>query len=425
MTVETIGVTAGAGDAVAVDTIAAKSYVLDKQCWGAANSVVLVDAAVGAGLPIEGIVGGTAVPVSGTVTANAGTGTFAVDGSGFTQPVSGTVTADAGTGFPGLGTAGTAHANVISVQGIASGTALAVSGTVTANAGTGTMTVDGSAVTQPVSAASLPLPSGAATAANQPGLGTAGAADSNVITVQGIASMTAVVVDGSAVTQPVSASSLPLPTGAATAANQPGLGTAGAADANVLSVQGIASMTPLDAVVTNGGTFAVQATQSGTFTVGLSAAQTLATVTTVSTVTAVTDITNPVTVDNAGTFATQPGPSTSGGCLVNRVISAATTNATSVKASAGNFYGAYVSNINASPMFLKVYNKASAPTVGTDTPVLTLTIPGNTSGAAGVLDFSMGIEFATGLAFAITGLVADADTTAVAANEVIVNFFYK
>lgn len=48
------------------------------------------------------------------------------------------------------------------------------------------------------------LPSGAATAAKQPALGTAGTASADVITVQGIASMTALKVDGSAVTQPVS-----------------------------------------------------------------------------------------------------------------------------------------------------------------------------------------------------------------------------
>lgn len=78
--------------------------------------------------------------------------------------------------------------------------------------------VDGSAVTQPVSASSLPLPTGASTAAKQPALGTAGTASADVITIQGIASMTAVKVDGSAVTQPVSAASLPLPTGAATEA---------------------------------------------------------------------------------------------------------------------------------------------------------------------------------------------------------------
>jgi hypothetical protein len=96
--------------------------------------------------------------------------------------------------------------------------------------------VDGSAVTQPVSgtvtanqggtwninnvSGTVSLPTGAATAAKQPALGTAGSASTDVITVQGIASMTALKVDGSAVTQPVSAASLPLPTGAATSANQ-------------------------------------------------------------------------------------------------------------------------------------------------------------------------------------------------------------
>ena len=58
--------------------------------------------------------------------------------------------------------------------------------------------------TQPVSAASLPLPTGASTSAKQPALGTAGVASTDVISVQGIASMIALKVDGSAVTQPVS-----------------------------------------------------------------------------------------------------------------------------------------------------------------------------------------------------------------------------
>jgi len=57
--------------------------------------------------------------------------------------------------------------------------------------------------TQPVSAASLPLPAGAATAAKQPALGTSGTPAADVITVQGATSMTALKTDGSAVTQPV------------------------------------------------------------------------------------------------------------------------------------------------------------------------------------------------------------------------------
>lgn len=69
-----------------------------------------------------------------------------------------------------------------------SGATQPVSGTVTANAGTGTFAV---------SAASLPLPTGAATAAKQPALGTAGASSTDVISVQGIASGTALPISGS------------------------------------------------------------------------------------------------------------------------------------------------------------------------------------------------------------------------------------
>lgn len=79
----------------------------------------------------------------------------------------------------------------------------------------GRLKVDASDVAVPVTdnggsltvdASSLPLPTGASTAAKQPALGTAGTASSDVITVQGIASMTALKVDGSATTQPVSGS---------------------------------------------------------------------------------------------------------------------------------------------------------------------------------------------------------------------------
>jgi hypothetical protein len=101
-----------------------------------------------------------------------------------------------------------------------------IAGTVTANqgsAGASAWKVDGSSVTQPVSAASLPLPSGASTSARQPAFGTSGTPSPDVITVQGASSMTALKTDGSAVTQPVSAASLPLPAGAATSANQPAL----------------------------------------------------------------------------------------------------------------------------------------------------------------------------------------------------------
>jgi len=98
--------------------------------------------------------------------------------------------------------------------------------------------------------------------------------------------------------------------------------------------------------------------------------------------------------------------------------SAASTNATSAKASAGTVYSMIARNNTANVVYLKLYNKASAPTVGTDTPVITLPIPPNTT--AGILDrqLSNGWYFSTGIAYALTTGAADADTGAVGAGDV-------
>jgi hypothetical protein len=95
--------------------------------------------------------------------------------------------------------------------------------------------------------------------------------------------------------------------------------------------------------------------------------------------------------------------------------SAATTNATSTKASAGTVWSIVVNNNNAAARYLKLYNKASAPTVGTDVPVIVIVIaPGTTYKLDGG---SNGIRFATGIAWALTAGAADSDTAAVAALE--------
>lgn len=105
-----------------------------------------------------------------------------------------------------------------------------------------------------------------------------------------------------------------------------------------------------------------------------------------------------------------------------RLISAATTNATSVKASAGEIGLIVAFNTNAAVRYLKLYNKASAPTVGTDVPVLTLPIPPNNNGF--VIPIADGLAFSTGIALAITAGVGDADATAISANEVTINLGY-
>lgn len=118
-------------------------------------------------------------------------------------------------------------------------------------------------------------------------------------------------------------------------------------------------------------------------------------------------------------------PDTSGGLTTYSLVSAATTNATSVKASAGQVYEIEVFNTNASARYLKLYNKATAPTVGTDTPYRTYTIPGNASGAGLVRMSTIGFPMATGIAFALTTGAAASDTGAVAANEIVINIGYK
>lgn len=104
------------------------------------------------------------------------------------------------------------------------------------------------------------------------------------------------------------------------------------------------------------------------------------------------------------------------------INSAATTNATSVKGASGTLMALSASNIGAAARYLKLYNKATAPTVGTDIPLLTIKLPAD---SVTVVDCgALGMRFATGIALAMTAGAADADVAAVVASEVKVNVNY-
>jgi hypothetical protein len=105
----------------------------------------------------------------------------------------------------------------------------------------------------------------------------------------------------------------------------------------------------------------------------------------------------------------------------NKLISAATTNATSVTSVATLINMLSLGQIGSTPAYFKIYDKASAPTVGTDVPKLVFLIPGNLNGAGSNVPGG-GIKLSNGFAFAITGGMADTDTTAVAAAQVVVNY---
>lgn len=107
----------------------------------------------------------------------------------------------------------------------------------------------------------------------------------------------------------------------------------------------------------------------------------------------------------------------------HRAISTASTNATSVKGSQGTVNSIMLANSHATlPRFFKLFNKATAPTVNTDTPTHTFAIPplGNV-----IVPILPGfIPFATGIAYCIVDIMADTGQAAIAANEVTVSMGY-
>ena len=94
-----------------------------------------------------------------------------------------------------------------------------------------------------------------------------------------------------------------------------------------------------------------------------------------------------------------------------------------IKASAGTMWGYFVANLHASSYrYVKLYNATVASVVvGTTTPVLTLPIP---PGVSGHVPWPHGVPFDTAITVAATTGIADNDTGAPGANEVVFHGFY-
>lgn len=114
-------------------------------------------------------------------------------------------------------------------------------------------------------------------------------------------------------------------------------------------------------------------------------------------------------------------PATSGGLSVFHLMSAGTTNATVVKNTPGQLYGWFIYNKNAAARKVVFHNASSTPTAGASV-YFSLMIP-PLSGAN--VDMSNGIAFSTGIAITTVTDDADSGTTAVAANDLNINLFYK
>ena len=117
----------------------------------------------------------------------------------------------------------------------------------------------------------------------------------------------------------------------------------------------------------------------------------------------------PTTV--SGTITANQGTLLSG--TTYNLVTTASNNLANIKSTAGNLFNLTVSNPTATAAYVKLYNKASAPVVASDVPVMTIAIPATAAGVAEKsFDFgAIGKRFATGISIAVTGAAAATDTT--------------
>ena len=112
-------------------------------------------------------------------------------------------------------------------------------------------------------------------------------------------------------------------------------------------------------------------------------------------------------VSGSGAFLMAP----SGGTEYN-LVTTASTNGASIVNGIVNLMEIAVSNLTAAVIYVKLYNKASAPTVGTDVPKLTIPVP---IGAFVSYEFGQqGKRFQQGLAIAVTAGAPATDSASVA-----------
>jgi hypothetical protein len=413
----TIDVGAG-GDSVAIDKIAGKDFQYVKLVDGTVDGTGKIGGDATNGLDVD--VTRSALPSGASTAAKQ----------------------------PALGTAGVASADVITVQGVASMTAVKV---------------DGSGVTQPVSGpltdtqlrasavpvdTELPAAAALADAASNPTAPAVGAfallwngatwdrapggatngLTANLKALNGTtidtnsgaksAGTQRVILASDQTVVPISDNSGSLTVDAPVATPAFVRLSDGAAAITALPVTDNAGSLTVD----NGGTFAVQIAANSSVNVAQVAGTTTAVnagtnsagVQRVTLATDQTTLTN--TLGNVGVV-----PVTTGGLTTFHLVSGASTNATNVKASAGQVYGWFIYNSNAAARKVAFHNSAGTPTAGASI-FFAIVIPPT---SAANVEYTTGIAFGTGIAITTVTDLTDAGATAVAASDLIINLFYK
>lgn len=121
-----------------------------------------------------------------------------------------------------------------------------------------------------------------------------------------------------------------------------------------------------------------------------------------------------------------PGMVSEGNSLPYSLISAGTgDDANVIKDAPGRVTSIMATNVNAAVRYVKLYDKATAPTTS-DVPVFRGAIPGATTGGGFVFPLPpTGLIFRNGIGIRLVTGVADNDGTDVAATEIVVNIGYS
>jgi len=147
-----------------------------------------------------------------------------------------------------------------------------------------------------------------------------------------------------------------------------------------------------------------------------------------------------VNAAESGTWTVQPGntanttpwltahateATTANSALTSYLTSAASTNSTSVKGSAGNVYGISAINTTATLYYLRMYNSSSAPTCSSATGFIeSIPIPASATGAGVEIWPSVPQGYTTGIGFCLTGGGSSTDNTN-AATGIYLRLLYK
>jgi hypothetical protein len=125
-----------------------------------------------------------------------------------------------------------------------------------------------------------------------------------------------------------------------------------------------------------------------------------------------------VGVNGTVTVSGQTFPATGGPALFTNNTGAATV----VKASSGTIYAINANNTTAAARYVRLFQKATAPTLGTDVPSVVVTVPAGSSKEISYA--SGGLVFGSGIGVAVTTDAAQLGSTAATAGDVQVTISY-